>query len=176
MERLKMKVTFTRRENNAYATVAVRDDNVIVSIPAHDRPKIIPHDLAHLIVERELGLSSGFWGKVANGAMFDGMKILRGRQKPDARKHSRVVIKDEGKQLATQAEVLVEAMVRIAFSNANPEAELSEMWVPPKGGIIKWTPDLLSKICADLQEASKQWLDLQLDDSFEYFWPVAKRG
>ena len=45
----------------------LRDDGSIV----HTRfPKKgpVPHDITHFIVERQLGLNDGFWGKVAGGA------------------------------------------------------------------------------------------------------------
>jgi hypothetical protein len=171
-----MKVTFTKRDNNAYSTVAVRDDNILLSVPAHDRPKIIPHDMAHLIVERELRLTSGFWGKVANGAIFDGMKVLSGRQKPAAQIRSKLVIRD-GKQLGTQAEELVSVMVRIAFSELDKDwkrakLELSEIWTPPKGAIIEWTPERLSKIATELREASMAWQELAIDQSMDFCWPA----
>jgi hypothetical protein len=39
----------------------------------------LPHDLAQLVVERELGLEHGFWGCVAAGATF--RTLVRGGRK-----------------------------------------------------------------------------------------------
>jgi hypothetical protein len=45
--------------------------------PAHSE---LPHDLAHFVVEANLGLKEGFWNLVANGATFK--SIGRRRTKP----------------------------------------------------------------------------------------------
>jgi hypothetical protein len=49
----------------------VRDDGSVSVVPMADYGPALPHDLAHFVVERELGLRWGFWGLVAAGARFD---------------------------------------------------------------------------------------------------------
>jgi hypothetical protein len=53
--------------------------------------KPIPHDLAHYVVERELGLRDGLWGSIASGVILEGMKPLSGKQQPHSREQSHTI-------------------------------------------------------------------------------------
>jgi hypothetical protein len=88
-----MDVTFHRLAGNRYFTTAVRDDGVTVRIPGYDRTGSVPHDLAHFIAERELGMTRGFWGSVAAAALFTNMAVMSGRQKPHAAERSKRILK-----------------------------------------------------------------------------------
>ena len=66
----------------------------------------IPHDLAHFVVEDALRLRRGFWGSVANGAVFPSMTYVDGRRKPKAAQQSRDLLKANADDL-NEAEVLV---------------------------------------------------------------------
>lgn len=77
--RFDMKLTFIKLGQGRYVTHVVRDDGVMIEVPGPDRKAPLPHDLAHYIVESRLGLKGGFWGRVAAGAVFPGMKVLSGR-------------------------------------------------------------------------------------------------
>jgi hypothetical protein len=108
-----MKITFTRSGERTYTTTALRDDGVLLDVPNSDRTFRLPHDLAHYVVERELGLKRGFWGCVAAGAMFDGLKVLSGRQPPHAAERSKAIIREAGRDHGPEAEVMVGHMLRI---------------------------------------------------------------
>src|SRR5688572_1408322 len=107
-----MEITFTRIGERSYTTVVVRDDRVTIQVPSFDRPAWLPHDLAHYVVERALGLRQGFWGRVAAGAVFPGMTVVGGRQPPHAAARSQAAIRAAGQQ-GTEAEVLVGVLVDI---------------------------------------------------------------
>jgi hypothetical protein len=114
-----MEITFTRTGGRRYATQAVRDDGVSVQVPSYDRTAPLPHDLAHYVVERELGLKNGFWGCVAAGALFPGMTVISGRQRPQAAARSAAVIREAG-QHGTEAEVLVGVLLGIVHDGLEP--------------------------------------------------------
>src|SRR5262249_41132501 len=131
-----MEITFTRTGEHTYITVAVRDDGVTLAVPSFDRTAWMPHDLAHYVVERELGLTRGFWGRVADGALFPGIKVLSGRQPPRAAARSQSVIREAG-QAGTEAEVLVGILIKIVEKGLAAEgpaarALLAEAWRPEK--------------------------------------------
>lgn len=86
-----MDISFTRSGERRYRTIATRDDRVTLSIPSFDRPKWFPHDLGHFVVEQVLGLRLGFWGCVAAGVIFPGMKVIHGRLPPHSAERSRAV-------------------------------------------------------------------------------------
>src|SRR5205823_7471926 len=72
-----MKVTFVRSPGQRLRTIAERRDGVTVGVTgAPDRDGRLPHDLAHFVVEKELGLDSGFWGGIAQGRLFRGAEIV----------------------------------------------------------------------------------------------------
>lgn len=64
-----MKVTFVRDERDRI--VVRRDDGSEVQWTFRSYGEGLPHDLVHLVVERHLGLSRGFWGLVALGIDFN---------------------------------------------------------------------------------------------------------
>src|SRR5262249_56302162 len=112
-----MQLTFTRHDERRYATVVVRDDGVTLFVPSFDQPTWLPHDLAHYVVERALGLTHGFWGSVAAGAVFSGMRVLKGRQPPHAAARSHEILHElAASQQGTEAEVLVDFFVPLTHN------------------------------------------------------------
>ncbi len=63
-----MKLTIKRLDRNGrYETMIKRDDGVSFHTNGVAHTFAIPHDLAHFLVEKALGLDQGFWGSVAMG-------------------------------------------------------------------------------------------------------------
>ena len=66
-----MKVTFTRTKERGYSLrIEGPDIATAVMDPApgyHDR---LPHDVAHFIVESELGIAGGIFGQMAKGGLL----------------------------------------------------------------------------------------------------------
>jgi hypothetical protein len=101
-----MKLTVTRHPQGKYETVITRDDGVIYRLKGVAHTFAIPHDLAHFVVEKTLGLDRGFWASVADGAVFKTMDYLDGRRRPRAAERSETLLKSNALQL-NEAEVLV---------------------------------------------------------------------
>ncbi len=170
-----MEIIFTRTGERSYTTVVVRDDRVTIRVPSFDRPAWLPHDLAHYVVERALGLRQGFWGRVAAGAVFPGMTVAGGRQPPHAAARSQAVIRAAGQQ-GTEAEVLVGVLVDITqqrLESDGPTAHglVADAWrsdhperEPPRA-------DEVRQVCAALREAQEQWHDLAVGHSITVTWP-----
>src|SRR5579862_2182697 len=98
-----MEIIFTLGEDCRYSTIARRNDGVVLRVPSFDRLSRLPHDIAHCIVEQGLGVRRGFWGCVADGALFPGIEVVSGRQVPHAAERSRALIREAG-QHGTEAE------------------------------------------------------------------------
>src|ERR1700684_775676 len=81
-----MRITFRRFPDHGRAySVIERDDGVVYQMTEFTRPGTeLPHDLRHLVVERELGIADGVWGGIAAGAVYQGMEHVRGHQPPPA--------------------------------------------------------------------------------------------
>ena len=108
-----MEIRFRQSVSGREATLVARDDGVGLSVPVYGKLDPLPHDLAHYVVERELGLPDGFWGSVAAEAIFAGMVVLDGRQPP----HARAVMKANQRGILF-SEVMVDAVVRAAHGES----------------------------------------------------------
>jgi hypothetical protein len=175
-----MNVTFTRGEARNYTTTALRDDGVLLQVPGSDRKFALPHDLAHYIVERELGLHRGFWGRIAAGAVYPGMKVLAGRQPVHAAERSRSVIREAAQQ-GVEAEVWVGVFLRVMQEGLEPNgtavrAALSAEWRPSRPE--RNLPDAaeIGRICSALREAAQRWQALAAGQALTFTWPLDRRA
>jgi hypothetical protein len=156
-----MIITFTRTGEWTYTSLVQRDDGVTVSVPGVGQIRPIPHDLAHCIIERELDLQNGFWGSVAKGALFPGMALVSGRQKPHAPLNSKNTLREMG-QHGTEAEVLVGVLETIEEQHLDgnwPAASklLHEMWRPLKPARDLPDAEEVKHTCIALHKAKAQW-------------------
>jgi hypothetical protein len=101
-----MKLTITRFDQGKYETLIARDDGVSYRLKGVAHMFAIPHDLAHFLVEKTLHLDRGFWGSVADGAVFKTMDYIGGRRKPKAAERSERLLKANAAQL-NETEVVV---------------------------------------------------------------------
>jgi hypothetical protein len=84
-----MLVTIARADRGSTVATIQRRDGVVVELPGYDRKFRVPHDLAHAVTERGLGLSRGVFGSIAGGGMVGNMRVLTGRPRHDAAERSR---------------------------------------------------------------------------------------
>jgi len=71
-------VTITRTDRGSTVATIHRRDGVVLELPGYDRQFRVPHDLAHAVTERELGLARGVFGSIAGGGVFDNMHVTTG--------------------------------------------------------------------------------------------------
>lgn len=121
-----MDVSFHRLAGNLYFTTAARDDGLTVTIPGYDRASAVPHDLAHFVAEREFGMTRGFWGSVAAGAMFVNMAVASGRQKPHAAERSKLILKAHGTDIGL-SEAVAGAIHAAVEHDLSPEVVLNRL-------------------------------------------------
>jgi hypothetical protein len=173
-----MQLTFTRRDERRYATVVVRDDGVTLFVPSFEQPTWLPHDLAHYVVERAIGLTHGFWGSVAEGAVFPGMKVLKGRQAPHAAARSREILRQmAASQQGTEAEVMVDFFVHLTQQGCTPRgaAQLGNLWHPSKSPPRSLETREVQQVCRDLQAMQQQWQALAVGTSMTLTWDMPLR-
>jgi hypothetical protein len=156
-----MKLTITRLDQGRYETVIARDDGVSYRLKGVAHMFAIPHDLAHFLVEKTLRLHRGFWGSVADGAVFKTMSYIGGRRKPKAAERSESLLKINAAPL-NEAEAMVRIfndtieqghqenspVLRERLQNrlARPglkfrhfsDAEISEVYATYQGMLAKW--------------------------------------
>ena len=87
-----------------------RDDGATLELPSYVPFDRLPHDFAHFVVESVLGLTWGFWGSIAHGAIFGRMQVVPRRRAAGAAERSSKLMKRASSQI-TEAEALVGTVV-----------------------------------------------------------------
>jgi hypothetical protein len=171
-----LSVTFLRVSERTLVATAVRDDGVTVRIKGVGPVHPLPHDLAHWVVERELGLTHGFWASVAAGAVFGSMAVIAGRRRPHAEERSKAVIKANGPYIS-QAEAVAASFVRVIERRLDRDrraglAFLQDEQSAVRAGVLAVGRDAFVRVCAALRDAAARWRDLPIGGSFMDSWTV----
>lgn len=133
------------------------------------RPGRVPHDLAHLIVERELGLDRGLWGVLAAGGLVQNAAILAGRRPPHAERRGRELSAASGEQLR-RAEVLVRAIADASAAGSHDIAALHHA-VGDRWRHSALTRPAIERIDTQLREAARAWRAAAPGQALEFRWP-----
>lgn len=166
-----MLVIFTKQEHRAYTVTVCRSDRVKLQFQGVGKKFLIPHDLSHLIIESMLGMRYGFWGCVANGALFPGMNIIEGRQKAHAKAKSKQVIKEAHQQLR-----LAECLVRVFYESSVAHSDLSSIKIQKHLSQIssdikpKLSNSSILAICSTLKAFESNWQAINVEESIELNW------
>jgi cytosine deaminase len=180
-----MRVTFPRLADNqkGYAVIE-RDDGVVYRLGGFTLmgPKL-PHDLTHLIVERELRVSDGIWGSIAAGTVYASMHHLRGRRPPHAADRSEQLKRAQRTRIM-RAELLanlIEAVVRLDDQSPDEIRRLTRMKlsvVPvvepgqdPADVVALPPPEVLAAAASALQVETARWARLRVGEELVYEWP-----
>jgi len=96
-----MIVVFRRTGEKRYAVEALREGLPVVEIsPAPGYDRLIPHDMMHMVVEAQLGLTRGIYGQLAAGGNAGTFRptVNPNQRTQDARRERKRVTK-RGKKL-----------------------------------------------------------------------------
>jgi hypothetical protein len=170
-------LTVTRLDERRYKTVIQRRDGVCYHVKGVGHMFAIPHDMAHLAVEEPLGLNRGFWGSVADGAVFSTMTYLRGRRKPGAAERSRQVLKDNHGHIGE-----VEYLVR-SFNDSLQQGHGADsaalrvrlrdnQWTAPGHTPRTFTDREITAVCAEWQRMLALWRELPVGGHLEFEWTL----
>jgi hypothetical protein len=168
-----MKLTVRRLDTQGrYETTIVRDDGVRFALRGPDCTFAMPHDIAHYVVEKALGLDRGFWGRVAVGATFPSMSYVGGRRKPKAAETSKSVLKAQPEQLS-EAEVLVRIFsetIRDGYDETAPVLFVRLKDRRAANGTRQINAAQIAAIFAQYRELRSRWADLPVGGSIELRW------
>jgi hypothetical protein len=181
-----MRVTFPRLADHqrAYAVVE-RDDGVVYRLDSGIAGPKLPHDVRHLIVERELRIGDGIWGSIAAGTIYRSMHHLRGHQSPRAAERSALFKKAQRERIMC-AELLANLVEEIA-TLADPSTEeiqrltriklsvvpLVEPGADPLEVIGCPPPGVLAAAAEALQVEAARWARLRVGEEIVYDWRLA---
>ena len=187
-----MEVEFRRTGERRYAVTIYRKDLPPVEMnPAPGYHPIMPHDLLHLAIESELGLTRGIFGQVAEGGhagtFHRVLSITRDENRRDAarlRRSSKRAEKllREGREDCAQSEratfiCLYEWLARssdperrkVAAQMARGAKQTRDL--QPRSESRALTEEFLVRVCARLDDLSRRWTALDIGQSFTVGWP-----
>lgn len=170
-----MEIVFIQSGHRREPSLVMRDDGVGLTVPVFGPLEPIPHDLAHYVIERELGLEDGFWGTVAAGGVFEGMRIVSGRQRPHARERSQALMQTHHRSILF-SELVVDEAIRAVRDEP-----------PGKGFLAVDHPNLRSaadrlalraRLRPAMEEMCVRWRAVPPGGVLTVVWetPVARRG
>lgn len=183
-----MRVTFPRLADHQKGySVIERDDGVVFRMDGAAMGPRLPHDLRHLIVERELRVSDGLFGAIAAGTVYLSMHHLRGRQSPRAAERS-ARLKQARRDRVTGAEMLASLVEAIADLDDPSPAEIRRLTrarlsvIPlvepgsdPADVVGCPPPAVLAAAAEALQVEAARWARLRVGEELVYEWPAPQK-
>lgn len=170
-----MRVTFPWLPDHeaAYAVVE-RDDGVVYRLMGGRPGRALPHDIVHLVVERELGLADGIWGGIAAGMVFKSMRHVRGRRPPHVGDRS-ASLKQAYRERILRSEMLGDLVETIAALD-DPSADEIRRLTGIKLAVLRMpeppAPDALAAAARALQVEAARWARLRPGGELRYEWPL----
>jgi hypothetical protein len=176
-----MRVTFPRLADHqgGYAVVE-RDDGVVYRMDGFTHGSELPHDIRHLIVERELRISDGIWGSIAAGTVYTSMHHLRGRRPPHAAGRSDQLKRTQRDRIM-RAELLANLVEAVAGLADPSDAEIrrltmaklsaipvKEPGADPAVVIQAPPPAVLAAAARALQVEAARWARLRVGEELVY--------
>ncbi len=173
-----MRVTFPRLPDHqrAYSLVE-RDDGVVYRRYGGMASPRLPHDIMHLVVERELRIPDGIWGGIAAGAVFTGMRYVSGRRPPHAAERSRRLLADFGER-GLRAGMLADLVGSVAALD-HPSAGQIRSLAATRLAVFNDTglpdpdvdPAAVAAAAVALQVEASRWARLRVGEQLSYEWP-----
>ena len=143
-----MRVTFPRLPDHERAWALVeRDDGVVYRLYGGTAGPRLPHDIMHLVVERELRIKDGIWAGIAAGELS---------HPPGLRAE---VLADLVSSAATLDTMTLDTIKRLAAAklSALPDADVD--------------PVVIAAAARSLQVEAARWARLRVGEELSYDWP-----
>ena len=177
-----MEVVFRRTGARRYGVTIFRAGYPAIEMnPAPGFDPWMPHDLLHFVIERELGMRRGIFGQIAEGGDAGTFHIVPGQEagRREAARLRRKAAKRgarlmrEGRVDSAESERVVWVAQSVWMSR---EKSLGGEASVDREGLSR---EMLDRVCAKLDEASRLWAALRVGESLTMTWPeapVAGRG
>jgi hypothetical protein len=181
-----MRVEFRRTGERRYAITIFRKDYPTIEMnPAPGYDPIMPHDLLHLVVEKEIGIRRGIFGQIAaggNAGTFHTVSSSNENKREGARLRRKAArrgekLMREGRNESALSEraayvCLNEWLARSTDPNRRALAvqlRSKNIQIADDEDIL--TREILNRVCASLDQASEHWASLKIGESFAVTWP-----
>ena len=175
-----MHVTFPRFPDHerAYALVE-RDDGAVYRLyGGHAGPRL-PHDIMHLVVERELHIGDGIWGGIAAGIIFESMQHVSGRRPPHAGDRSKDLLAGF-RRPGLRAEALANFVEYVAGLDHPTNLQIMTLAATRltvlEPADARVDPALVAAAAQALQVEAARWARLRVGEELSYDWPLQARA
>jgi hypothetical protein len=168
-----MRVTFPRLPDHerAYALVE-RDDGVVYRLYGGLAGPRLPHDIMHLVAERELRIRDGIWAGIAAGVVFESMRHVSGRRPPHAAERSRDLLRRFSQQ-GLRAELLADLVSGVAALETMTQDKIRQLARDKLAVLPDSEVDAVEIAAAAraLQVEAARWARLRVGEELSYEWP-----
>lgn len=159
------RIDFIKQEGTRYRSVLQRPDGVTIAFEGGSYNKVggrhgaVPHDLAHLVVEDELGLANGVWGVLLAGGLFRHVSVVGGRQAPHAARRGAEVVA-AARESVMQAEILTRAVCDVSRGALPPDPAALRRAVGARWWLERLTEEAIERCDRRLREGAADWAAL----------------
>jgi hypothetical protein len=156
------RVDFIKAETARYRSVLHRPDGVRVEFEGGSYNKLggrgesVPHDIAHLIVEDELGLTGGVWGVLVAGGLFGHARVVGGRQAPHAAERGRAIIAAAGDRIM-QAEMVTRVVCDVVRGDLQRHPAVLRSALGKRWWTDRLTAEILDRCRTRLRDVAADW-------------------
>ena len=143
-----MRVTFPRLPDHERAWALVeRDDGVVYRLYGGPAGPRLPHDIMHLVVERELRIKDGIWAGIAAGGV--------------SREHG------------LRAELLTDVVSSAAALDTLTQDKIRRLTADKLSGLpgTEVDPVVIAAAARALQVEAARWARLRVGEGLTYDWP-----
>lgn len=175
-----MDVSFRRTGERRYAVVvAIAGEPPQVMDPAPGFDDRIPHDLVHYVVEAELGLTSGVFGRAAGGggtflavARDDRSPRERARERrKQLRREASLRNADESRQHDMATSERLAAICDLAWRRRHGQRPDASRSAPDDGRLSPDDAQRVARVVDRLDELAPRWNQLSVGAELVFTWP-----
>ena len=151
-----MDLTFLHDPRGECRTVIRRADGAEFTLASVSRKHRVPHDLAHAVTERELGMPDGIFGCIAAGAVLGSMQQTGGKKRHDAKARSARILRAPNSIGMSESltSVIHEAVEK---DRPTPYALVRETWGVTRPDPCPYLDADLDRATETLREMSRRW-------------------
>ena len=157
--------------------IVVPGHNALYANPAPGYDDHIPHDLVHYLVEAELQLRAGVFGRAAQGGSSFFMATDGANARERSREQRRQRKREAGlnKRDAEKSGDMVRAermalLCDVAWRRRHGQRGDSTPWLAPAPPSAEEAP-LVERIVSKLEEAAQRWSRLPVGGKLSFVWP-----
>ena len=174
-----MDVEFVKVNERACLARTCRLDGALLEMTGTAKHGF-PHDLEHFVVEAAIGYRDGFWGRIARGAEFRGMRVVTTKPRRRPRQVNRLLARGYngwGEDLVWQVVAVYREFTNRGWVPGSPlpDSRLRNRLLDPSTRPFVDVPELnlaaVQRACVNLDAAVREWGALPIGGSLTRRWP-----